>query len=240
MNAASVVSDEASTGTNMRLAPPMAAPAAWRRLEQRHCVFADDDRVVDDDAERHDESDQRDDADAEAENPMEQRQTKQTTHWNANRHPPADAGIQEQEQRHHHQQQPGPGVFANHLQLCAEHVPDVVRHRSSTPGGNVGACRSATSARSFAAIGIEVRLRINVIWIAGRPSRVTIGWPSRGRRTTSAMSPRRTGGRRDRCAAARTQPRRASDRGCAVAAIPDRGRRSCRNVLRHLGYASAS
>ena len=64
---------------------------------------------------------------------------------------------------------------------------------SSTPGGNVGRTSFSHFCTMFSPRYASKSVsRINVIWIAGRPSRVTMGCPSRGRRTTSAMSPRRT------------------------------------------------
>jgi hypothetical protein len=95
-------------------------------FEQRHRVFADDDRVVHHDADRHDECDQRDDADAVTEDAVEHRETEQETRRHADGHPQRNAAIEEHQHGHHDEQQPGPRVVRNHLQLRAEQFPDVV------------------------------------------------------------------------------------------------------------------
>ena len=109
------------------------------RFIQRHCVLADDDRIVDDDADRHDERNQRDDADAVTEDAIQHRKPEQKTRRHTDRYPQRDASIQKHQHRDNDEQQPGPRIVRNHLQLRAEQFPDVVVDRQLHAGGQIRA-----------------------------------------------------------------------------------------------------
>jgi hypothetical protein len=93
MNAASVVSADANTGTSIRWAPPTAvsrgdAPASNSVTASSPTPIG----IIDDDADGHHKTEERNDADAKTERGVEYCQAKQKTDRNSGRHPQPPRG----------------------------------------------------------------------------------------------------------------------------------------------------
>ena len=126
MNAAIVVSDDASTGASIRRAPSRAAVSgaapAWRLVSASSPTTI---ASVDDDAEGHDEGEQAHHVDAAAE-PPEHPERGHERHRNSDRDPERDPRVEEQVQHCDHENQSAPAVLQQEHGPVSNQLPRLV------------------------------------------------------------------------------------------------------------------